>query len=404
MRPLLRLLALAAVASSVSAAPDRGPDPLTSASPAASPAASPSPTSLPLPSDERLRKVQERRRALEQELARLRGQERSLLGEVERLELEVRLRGEELRAIQLGLARTQAQMDATLRRVKELERSIEVMRPLLASHARTLYKLGELSYLRILLSVERPSDMFRGYRFVTNLARRDNGRIAAFRADLVALADQRAELEQRAAEALALRAQLEKARRSLDADRQRKTALLTSIVEKKETHAAYVAELEEAETKLRQLLLGLGDAEVSVPVSAFRGALPWPLPGRVRAGFGRRKHARFDTYTIHNGIEIEAPVESTVGAVFDGTVVFADRFRGYGLMVVLDHGGKHHSLYAHLGETRVAVGQKVLAGEQLGQVGSSGLEGPGLYFEMRFQGRPEDPLDWLKKPEKADRQ
>jgi septal ring factor EnvC (AmiA/AmiB activator) len=93
-----------------------------------------------------------------------------------------------------------------------------------------------------------------------------------------------------------------------------------------------------------------------------------------------------------------------VGAVFDGTVVFADRFRGYGLMVVLDHGGKHHSLYAHLGETRVAVGQKVLAGEQLGQVGSSGLEGPGLYFEMRFQGRPEDPLDWLKKPEKADRQ
>ena len=402
MRRPLSLLALAVLAASVSGAVSQAPE---SPPPAPTPAGSPSPPSLsPAPpgGDERLRKVQERRQALEKELVRLRGQEQSVLGEVERLELEVRLRGEELRAIQIGLARTQGQLDATKRRVKELESSIEVMRPLLAAHARTLYKLGELSYLRLLLSVERPSDMFRGYRFVTNLARRDNGRIAAFRADLAALASQRAELERRTAEALALRAQLEKARRGLDMDRQRKTALLTSIVEKKEIHAAYVAELEEAENKLRQLLLGFADVEVSVPVSAFRGTLPWPLAGRVREGFGRRKHPRFDTYTIHNGIEIEAPAESPVGAVFDGTVVFADRFRGYGLMVVLDHGGKHHSLYAHLGETGVEVGQKATAGELLGSVGSSGLQGPGLYFEMRFQGRPEDPLDWLKKPEKAD--
>jgi septal ring factor EnvC (AmiA/AmiB activator) len=76
-------------------------------------------------------------------------------------------------------------------------------------------------------------------------------------------------------------------------------------------------------------------------------------------------------------------------------VIFAERFKGYGLMVVLDHGAKHHSLYAHLGEAKVAVGQRVSGGEVLGTVGPGGLEGPGLYFEMRFQGRPEDPVDWL---------
>jgi len=350
----------------------------------------------PIPRDERLRKVQERRKALEQDLVRLRGQEKSLLGDVERLEVEVRLRGEELREIQIGLQRTQEQMDATVKRLGELTAQVERERPVLAARARSLYKLGELSYLRLLLSVDRPSDIFRGYRFVTALARRDNERIAAFRADLQTLATVRQDLETKTREAVALRESREKARRSLDADRRRKTALLTEIVERKETHAAYLQELQEAEARLTDLLNGLSEGDVAVPVAAFKGALPWPTEGRVRSTFGRHKHPKFDTYTIQNGIEIEAPADAPVAAVHEGEVVFAERFKGYGLMVVVDHGGKHHSLYAHLGEARVQTGQKVAAGEVLGTVGSTTLEGPGLYFEMRFQGRPEDPLEWLR--------
>jgi len=364
-------------------------------------AAAQAPVSSPAPSppnDDRLRRVQERRQALERELNRLRGEEKSLLGEVEQLEVLVRLRSTELRELQVELQRNQAQLEATGRRVRDLETSVEATRPQLAAHARALYKLGELSYLRLLLSVDRPSDFFRGYRFVSALARRDNERMASFRADLDALSAERAELERRTKEGTALRGQLETARVGLEAQRQRKTELLTSIVEKKEMHAAYVAELEQAEGQLRGLLEGLGEGEVAVPVSAFRGSLAWPAAGGVRSAFGRHKHPRFDTYTVQNGIEIDAPPDSAVRAVYEGTVVFADRFRGYGLMVVVDHGGKHHSLYAHLGDTAVEVGQKLAAGDLLGTVGpGAGAEGSGLYFEMRFQGRPEDPLEWLKK-------
>ncbi len=381
MTPLLLLLLLAP------AAPSPSPSPTPSA-----PSEAPSPTT-----DDRLRRVQERKRALQRELARLRGEEKSLLGEVEQLEVLVRLRTAELRETQLELQRNQFQMEATGKRVRELEASVEQTRPQLAAHARALYKLGELSYLRLLLSVDRPSDFFRGYRFVSALARRDNERMAGFRADLVALTDERAELERRTREATALRAQLEGVRRGLEAQREKKTELLTSIVEKKETHAAYVEELERAEGQLRRLLEGLEEGDVAVPVSAFRGQLPWPSDGKVRSGFGRHKHPRFDTYTVQNGIEIEAPLDSPARAVYEGTVVFADRFRGYGLMVVVDHGGKHHSLYAHLAETSVEVGQKVAGGDVLGTVGATSVEGPGLYFEMRFQGRPEDPVDWLKR-------
>jgi len=348
--------------------------------------------------DERLQKVRERKEALGRELQKMRSQEKSLLGDVERLEVEVRLRGEELREVQLGLQRAQAQMDETLKQVQRLEASLAKARPQLAAHARALYKLGELSYLRMLLSVERPADMLRGYRFVSALARRDNEQVARFRADLLAFYEQRELLEKKTQEALALRAQTEQARRNLDADRRRKTELLTTLVARKELQAAYLEELEEAEGRLASMLAGMGgEGEGSVPLGAFRGALPWPVPGRVRVSFGRRKDARFDTYTRENGIEIEATEGAPVEAVHEGTVVFADRFRGYGLMVVLDHGSKHHSLYAHLGEIRVAMGQRVATGEGVGSVGPGGLEGPGLYFEMRFQGRPEDPVDWLSR-------
>lgn len=366
-------------------------------------AQSPSPSESPSPSaatarteDDTLRRVQERKALLERELARLRGQEKSLLGEVERLEIEVRLRTEELREIQAVLQKTNAQLDTTTREVRSLETSIAAERPVLAARARALYKMGDLSYLRLLLSVDRPSDIFRGYRLVTTVARRDNQRIARFRADLATLAEQRTRLEQETQQALSLRADLDRARRTLDQDRRRKTALLTSIVEKKETNAAFVEELTQAEGKLREMLSGLGDGDVTVPLPVFRGSLPWPVEGDVRVPFGRRKHPRFETYTIQNGLDIEAAVNAPVTAIHEGTVAFADFFQGYGLMVVVDHGGKHHSLYAHLGETRVQAGDRVRAGQEIGTAGTSGLMGSGVYFEMRFQGKPVDPADWLR--------
>ena len=134
-----------------------------------------------------------------------------------------------------------------------------------------------------------------------------------------------------------------------------------------------------------------------MPLAAFRGSLPWPAAGRVRVGFGRRKHPRFDTYTVHNGIEIEAPADAPVRAVHEGTVVFADRFRG----LRPDGGGgprrqAPHALRAPR-RARVQAGRTWPPARRSGRVGAVGRStGPGLYFEMRFQGRPDDPADWLK--------
>ncbi len=297
------------------------------AAPQEPPAAQPAPTAPASPQhapaatdDDRLRKVQERRAALEQELKKMRGEEKSLLGEVEQLELELQLRSDELVEIQISLKRTRAQLDATVLRVKQLETSLAEARPALARHARALYKLGDTSYLRLLLSIERPADFFRGYRLITTLARRDNARVAQFRVDLAAHTTEKAALEKRTQESIALRNKLAAARHNLDAQRARKTELLTSLVERKELNAAYLDELGQAETRLSQMLSGLGEESVAVPLGAFRGSLPWPTAGPVREGFGRRKHPRFDTYTVHNGIEIAAAADAPVRVVHEGRV------------------------------------------------------------------------------------
>jgi septal ring factor EnvC (AmiA/AmiB activator) len=273
---------------------------------------------------------------------------------------------------------------------------VDRLRPVLARRARALYKLGDLSYLRLLLSVERPADLTRGFRFVTSLARQDRVQLAGFRADLQALEATRVELRRRAEAAAGWRARLLSAQRGLDRERARRTARLTEIVSHKESRAEYLADLQAAESRLRERLAAGAAGGAPPPLTAVKGALPWPAPGAVRVGFGRRRHPAFGTSTPHNGIQIGAAEGETVRTVHDGEVVFAEHFRGYGLLVVVDHGGRHHTLYGHLGSASAAPGARLRAGEALGTVGPPADEPSGLYFEVRVGGRPEDPLDWLR--------
>jgi septal ring factor EnvC (AmiA/AmiB activator) len=131
--------------------------------------------------------------------------------------------------------------------------------------------------------------------------------------------------------------------------------------------------------------------------AAAKGRLPFPAAGPVTVGFGRVLNPRFNTITVQNGIDIGAPAGAPVRAVAAGRVVHAGWFKGYGNLVILDHGEGYHSLVAHLATMRTAMGEEVAAGGVLGTVGDSGsLKGPYLYFEIREHGRPVDPRQWLR--------
>jgi septal ring factor EnvC (AmiA/AmiB activator) len=126
------------------------------------------------------------------------------------------------------------------------------------------------------------------------------------------------------------------------------------------------------------------------------GWLPLPAAGPNTVAFGRVVNPRFNTVTVQNGIDVGAPAGAPVRAVAPGRVVHAGWFKGYGNLVIVDHGEGYHTLVAHLGTMRTAMGEDVAAGAILGTVGDSGsLKGPYLYFEVRERGRPVDPRPWL---------
>ncbi len=139
-------------------------------------------------------------------------------------------------------------------------------------------------------------------------------------------------------------------------------------------------------------------------VSAFSpspGRLRPPVAGPVAGAFGRQRNARTRTWTVSRGVTFKAAEGTPVEAVFRGKVLFADWFRGYGRIVILDHQGGFYTLYGHLATLAVSAGDEVTDRQVVGQVGETGaLEGPGLYFEVRRQGRPEDPKGWLEPQKK----
>jgi septal ring factor EnvC (AmiA/AmiB activator) len=340
--------------------------------------------------------------SLKKDLASLDQKQTTLLGELHRLEIEIRLAREQLDLIKLQLERGYRQIDTLLKRIQTLEASIQELRPYLKSRSVSLYKLGRLSYVRLLLSVEEPSELTRAYRYVSRLARGDGEKISRFLTDQEALEVNKAELLARTKEMLETRNELESTTQTLERRRTTRETLLGEIRERREMAEAFKYELEGARGELGQLMVRLIDGEdpgvgpVFLPIRLFRGKLGWPVEGRVGARFGKQLHPRFQTVTVQNGMEIEAALETPVGAVYDGQVVFASWFQGYGKLLIIGHPKNVHSLYGHLSDIDVSEGDLVRRGEKVATVGDTGsLSGSTLYFEIRENGIPVDPEPWL---------
>jgi septal ring factor EnvC (AmiA/AmiB activator) len=194
------------------------------------------------------------------------------------------------------------------------------------------------------------------------------------------------------------------ARTSLaEAIRQRRR-LLDGIREQSGQRRAALTELERASRELTAILAGqTAPHPVKLDVLQFKGLLPMPSAGPVTRVFGDVRDPRLGAVLPHRGWDIGARYGGDVRAVFDGKIVWASWFRGYGLMVVIDHGRGIHSVYAHLSAIIVSVGAEIEQGQVLGHVGDTGsLAGPTLYFEMRRAGRAEDPAVWVRRSQ-ADR-
>lgn len=197
-----------------------------------------------------------------------------------------------------------------------------------------------------------------------------------------------------AATRLELASRGERARRTL-VERRNLVSVLRSRADR-ESRAA--EELRAAARKLEIVLRDMAGSPLGPAGPGLRqGRVPVPAEGLVRLGFGRQVDPEFGTETQRSGIEIAAEEGAPVHAVAIGKVLFAGWFRGYGQMVILDHGSEYMTVSGYLAELRVQAGDQVEAEQVIGTVGQTGsLSGPSLYFEIRVAGRSVDPQIWFE--------
>jgi septal ring factor EnvC (AmiA/AmiB activator) len=174
----------------------------------------------------------------------------------------------------------------------------------------------------------------------------------------------------------------------------KKNELLYKIKHQVAEHKKLVRELEEVAAKLKRMTV-----KAESPESCFaslKGRLPMPVDGAVISFFGIEKDSRFATVTRNKGIEIETESGAPVKVVCQGKVVFASWMKGYGNLLVVDHGGGYYSVYAHLDKFACKLNDQLKTREVVGGVGQGAFsDTPSLYFEIRKDGVPEDPLIWI---------
>ena len=189
----------------------------------------------------------------------------------------------------------------------------------------------------------------------------------------------------------------------LDKEKARRQRLLTEIREEGALRQAAIASLKQAAKDLDKTIAALHEEVARAPVKGdgsfprHKGLLKMPVNGRIISKFGKYKNPELNIVNFRSGIDIAARQGEPIHAVYQGRVLYADWFKGYGNMLILDHGDGFYTVYAHAQELFKKKGEAVATHEVIATVGeTASMTGTALYFEVRHRGIPEDPMKWLK--------
>jgi septal ring factor EnvC (AmiA/AmiB activator) len=366
--------------------------------------------------DKTLRSKQKKAKQIEKELQLKKNRvkaalkkEKSILSRIEDIDREIRKKQEELKRYDKRISETKSKISGLSKEIGLLDGKLETKRKYLKERLRVLYKQQYGNYALTLISAKDYQDLIRKSKYISLVAYHDSKIVTKYKRDKVEITSKKRNME-------ALQSTLKTSRRialnkekALQTDRTKKDKLLATIRSKRSTYEKTIKELEESSRKLQGLIEKLQKQKVPRSVTgkgitASRGHLPWPINGRVLVPFGKYKDPKFKITVFKNGIEIKARQRDKPKAVAGGRVVYADWFKGYGLLLIINHGRGYHSLYGNLSEIFHKTGELINSGAAVGEVGKSRiLNVPTLYFEMRYKGKPTDPLKWLKKKRKRRR-
>jgi murein hydrolase activator len=336
-----------------------------------------------------------------------------ILKNLERKEAELKQLDRDLTTVEGAISRTQQEVARVTEEAQLKQRQIE--RRLTA-----LYKAGELGAVRMFFSAESFPQMAENIRYMRSVLEHDKRIFAEYNQKLEELRQLKTRLVKDASRKERLKGTIASKKQEIEQEKQKKASYLSKVQGDRKSYERSIKVLQANAARLQNMMERLeaesrrrafqkqakpGNRKLPpelppVPDRGFasqKGRMPMPVRGEVVEGFGKHKHPEFNSYTFTKGIFIAAAAGAEIKAIYEGTVIFADYFKGYGNMVIVDHGGGYFTLYAHASRISRKVGSEVKRGDTLALVGDvDSTRGPVLYFEVRHQGKPQDPSGWVR--------
>ncbi|HHZ83951.1 MAG TPA: hypothetical protein EYN60_08145 [Nitrospirales bacterium] len=328
----------------------------------------------------------------------------SVLDELQHIDQVRHAKRKELKRIIHAVKRTGGDSTRAEQEIDGTADQLNVWRDSLRVRLKMHYKAGRLDAMTPLLALRGRDDGYLRDRVFSAFAGSEYAKTQQKAQELATLEQSKREYDRMTQELLGEQREVEEALAAIQTEQKKKRRLIARIRDEQAMHERTIAELEKSSARIENLVRTLikeqekfarlrdaGDGLTDV-----KGALQWPSSGKVVAFFGHQKHPKFDTFLQRKGIDIKANQGSVIRSAFDGIVAFADWVKGYGLLLIIDHGLGDVSLYAHASSLLVNVGDRVKGGQPVGAVGDTGLTGDSmLYFEVRAGGKPVDPIKWL---------
>lgn len=351
-------------------------------------------------SESQLRELREDISALQGWLTDARGEQSDLQNQLRQTETQI---GQLVTRIEKNTSEAQ-ELEQRMRRLRneqdDLQEQLDQQAGFLRQQIRAAYSMGRQEYLKVLLNQQEPDRVARLLRYYDYINKERTQRIEEYLGIARQLDQVQSEIITRGQALEQVRRSLQERRRELLAEQNQRQILVAELSREISDRDDELAKLQADQKRLEELLEAVTEAIVRLPPPRdarpfpdMRGSLPWPLQGRVISAFGSRQQ---NTRLVSRGLTIQANSGDEIQAIHGGRIVFADWMRGFGFLVIIDHGDGYMSLYGHNQTLRRQTGDWVNAGDVIATAGSTGgQQRTALYFEIRRQGEPLDPIAWV---------
>ena len=312
----------------------------------------------------------------------------------------------QLSALKSEIADLDPKIAASTRLSGDLKNQIQSNEHSMSERLVALYKLNRIGQIHVLASAGSMHELFQRKNAIERILAYDDTVRNNLENNRLRLNRVIAELTKQKSDKNARVQTYSQQLRWITADQSKRTKLLARIRKQKSLELAAIESLKESAEGLDQKLTSLTRQRKSAndsqktsekPITTFKGLLKIPVKGKIIFLFGPYKNTKFNVTNFRNGIGIAAKKGEPVRAVFGGKIVYANWFKGYGNMIIIDHGTSYHTVYAHVEEIFKTTGDTVKTGEVIATVGDTGsMTGAKLHFEIRHHGKPLNPMHWLK--------